>query len=82
MYSGSASELEDGSSGLGVLSLDWESAGKKFGYFSVFSDKDKCASKDYLKSIDFGPSNAKKFAEAKVATESGTRSYLDEKTIK
>lgn len=58
MYSGQANYLEDKSSGLGTLSIDWKKTDSKFGFFSVFSDKDECASKSYTKSLTYGPRKA------------------------
>ena len=82
MYSGQASSLVDASSGLGTLSIDWTESDSKFGFFSVYSDKDQCANKKTMKSLDFGSHKTKKFSKSKVEILEEPRSYIDEKTIK
>jgi len=82
MYSGQASSLKDSSTGLGTLSVDWKSSDSQFGYFSVFSDRDECANRKTIKSLDFGPHKATRFSSSKVELLDEPRSYIDEKTIK
>ena len=63
LYGGRGQYLEDSSSGLGTLKVDWSDAGNDFGFFAVYSAEDKCS--DQAGQLSYGPGTAKSFPSSK-----------------
>jgi len=84
MYGGRTDYLEDGSSGLGTLVVDWKDSDGKFGYFGVYSSgqADGCVDKSYIDSKGYGSGKTKNFSTSNWSELPDRQEYLDQKSIK
>ena len=64
MFGGASNYLEDSSSGFGTLKVDWIENEEQFGFFGVFSAKDKCT--DTAK-LPYGPRKSKSISSSSVS---------------